>query len=67
MIGFTMFPLSLIFLHSARSRTGKFPGEAMREIDMQKETIRQLRERIQDLENGLDRSRPRSRERLPPM
>lgn len=39
--------------------------EALKEIEMQKAEIQRLREKIEQLERG--RSRPISREKLPPM
>jgi hypothetical protein len=41
-------------------------GDMGKEIDMQREEIRRLRNRVDELE-GIDRTRPTSREKLPPM
>jgi len=51
---------------SGRASSSRMGGDMGKEIDMQREEIRRLRNRVDELE-GIDRTRPTSREKLPPM
>uniref|UniRef100_A0A7S0VMW2 Cilia- and flagella-associated protein 57 n=1 Tax=Hemiselmis tepida TaxID=464990 RepID=A0A7S0VMW2_9CRYP len=51
---------------SGRATSSRMGADPSKEIDMQREEIRRLRNRVDELE-GVDRTRPTSREKLPPM
>ncbi len=51
---------------SGRASSSRLGMDQSKEIEMQREEIRRLRNRIEEMD-GIDRTRPVSREKLPPM